>query len=178
MGNFYLIQRGSFKDLKKKDYTALTGRNGLIDLDYMGYAEFEYGAIPASYTRIMHDRDQYIFRYLNDVKNADGKILVIFCNKNNADAIEQEMRTYLKEKYKCKAFTRLPDQLKEVSTMNDFWWSVENKDVYSDWMCWFGMDKLTPFKNMIDYDHENFWLKSLSQEEREDRYNKAIHETF
>lgn len=34
MGNFYLIQRGSFKDLKKKDYTALTGRNGLIDLDY------------------------------------------------------------------------------------------------------------------------------------------------
>lgn len=88
------------------------------------------------------------------------------------------MRTYLKEKYKCKAFTRLPDQLKEVSTMNDFWWSVENKDVYSDWMCWFGMDKLTPFKNMIDYDYENFWLKSLSQEEREDRYNKAIHETF
>ena len=33
---FYLIQRGKFNDDKLKTASALTGRNGLIELDYMG----------------------------------------------------------------------------------------------------------------------------------------------
>lgn len=39
---FKLIQRGSFRELDK-EFTSLIGRDGLIDLDYMGSAEFEWG---------------------------------------------------------------------------------------------------------------------------------------
>ena len=54
---FYLIQRGKFN----KDGNGLTGRDGVVDLDYMGSAEFEFGAIPRSFRRIMHDFDSYVY---------------------------------------------------------------------------------------------------------------------
>ena len=39
---FYLIQRGNFKN----DEKSLTGSDGVVNLDYMGATEFEWGAIP------------------------------------------------------------------------------------------------------------------------------------
>ena len=42
MKKFYLIQRGNFKN----DEKSLTGSDGVVNLDYMGATEFEWGAIP------------------------------------------------------------------------------------------------------------------------------------
>ena len=56
--NFYLIQRGKFNRYGE----GLTGKAGVIDLDYMGSAEFEFGAIPRSFRRIMHNFENYDFR--------------------------------------------------------------------------------------------------------------------
>lgn len=88
---FWLIQRGSFRDLKK-EYKGLTGSDGLVDLDYMGSAEFERDAIPRAYRRIMGNRDKYIFHYCTDIKDYRGKIFVIFCKKECAEKIEMEMK--------------------------------------------------------------------------------------
>lgn len=179
MGKFYLIQRGKFRDLKKKDYKGLTGRNGLIDLDYMGNAEFELGAIPNSYRRILHDRPDYIFHYVNDIKDYNGKILVIFCRKDKAELIEKEMRVFIEQNYKLKTWSLLPERIagakyydKDSLSTRDFWWNVDEYSNVSDWMCWFGMDKLTPFKNMIDYEYNEYWMKK-SEKEREEEYRLA-----
>lgn len=184
MSKFYLIQRGKFRDLKRKDYKSLTGRDGLINLDYMGYTEFEWGTIPASYRRILHDRENYIFHYVNDIKDYRGKILVIFCRKDKAKAIEKEMRVFMEQHYKLKTWALLYEQQKETFCYNkdslsrtDFWWSVENDSDVSDWMCWFGMDKLTPFKNMIDYDYNEWWMQK-TEEERKTEYEDALNADF
>ena len=50
MAKFYLIQRGTFKTTGEK----LTGTNGVVNLDYMGSAEFEWGAIPKAYRRLLY----------------------------------------------------------------------------------------------------------------------------
>lgn len=44
--NFYLIQRGTFKDIK--DLNDITGIDSIITWDYMGSAEFEFGSLPKS----------------------------------------------------------------------------------------------------------------------------------
>jgi hypothetical protein len=44
--NFYLIQRGKFKD--KINLNEVTGIDSIIDFDYMGSAEFEFGSLPKS----------------------------------------------------------------------------------------------------------------------------------
>lgn len=172
MSKFYLIQRGSFKDLKR-DYEDLIGDKGLIELDYMGSSEFEWGAIPRAYARIMNSREDYIFHYINDIKDYRGKIMVIFCKKEFAEDIEKEMRNYLNNRYRTKEFTTLHDQIKDKIDPNEkeflsrrtFWWSIDD-DETGDWMCWFGMNKLTPFKNMIDKDYNEWWLK-LSEKEKQ-----------
>ncbi|WP_099467788.1 hypothetical protein [Konateibacter massiliensis] len=179
--NFYLIQRGSFKELNN-DYEGLTGRNGLIDLDYMGSSEFEWGAIPKAYRRIMGNRENYIFYYCHDIKDYRGKILVIFCKKENAEAIEEELKRYIKEHYHLKEFCTLhahlegskKNRMNEYQIGKDFFWCIDIGEDISDWMAWFGMDKLTVFKNMIDKDYNEWWMKK-AESERIDEYNKALN---
>lgn len=171
---FSLIQRGSFRDLKK-EYNSLTGRDGLIDLDYMGSAEFECGAIPRSYRRIMGNRDKYIFHYCHDIKDYRGKIMVIFCEKQYAEKIEAEMKRFIKEHYHLKEFVTIHDHLEgkdKYLLSKDFWWCIDYT-VTGDWMAWFGMNKLTPFKNMLDKDYNEWWM-TKSEDERK----KLLGESF
>lgn len=51
--HFWLIQRGSFRDLKSATKFLGGSPTHLINPDYMGAAEFEWGAIPRAYRRIM-----------------------------------------------------------------------------------------------------------------------------
>ena len=73
---FNLIQRGQFN----RDGEGLTGRTGVVDLDYMGSAEFEFGAIPKSYRRIMHEFDKYIYTSTG-IYTKDNNELVLFSNQ-------------------------------------------------------------------------------------------------
>ena len=170
---FWLIQRGTFRDLKG-NYDGLTGRNGLVDLDYMGSSEFEWKAIPHAYRRIMGNKDKYIFHYCNDIKDHKGKILVIFCKKEYAEKIESEMKRYIKEHYHLKSFSTIHDHLEgnEWGSKRDFFWCIDNGEV-GDWIGWFGRDKLTPFKNMIDKDYNEWWMKK-SEETREKEYYESL----
>lgn len=170
---FWLIQRGSFRDLKK-EYDGLTGRNGLVDLDYMGSSEFEWGAIPHAYRRIMGDREEYIFHYCHDIKDHRGKILVIFCKKEHAEKIEAEMKRYIKEHYRLKEFSTIHGHLEgdEWAIKRDFFWCIDMSET-GDWIGWFGMDKLTPFKNMLDKDYREWWMKK-TEEERDKEYRESF----
>lgn len=56
--HFWLIQRGSFRALETAKKFLGGSFEHLIDPDYMGAAEFEWGAIPRAYRRIMGQYDQ------------------------------------------------------------------------------------------------------------------------
>lgn len=168
---FWLIQRGTFNELK--EYGNITGDRdqGLIDLDYMGYAEFEYNAIPYAFRRIMQNKEDYIFHYCNDIRDANGKILVLYCNRNNADAIVTEIKKYLSKRYQLKSFCLLPECIKEkeYADRKQAFWCIDNSDI-GNWIGWFGMDKVTPFRKTIDKVYTEWWLPK-SDEEKERDYN-------
>lgn len=173
--SFWLIQRGVFQDLTKS-YNTLTGYEGLIDLDYMGAAEFEWGAIPRSYRRIFYqyERGQYIFHYINDIRDVNGKILVIFCRRDRAEAIEKEIRKMIEMggKYRLKEWCPILGHIRgdEYRMTRDFFWCVDweydEDEMLGDWMGWFGMNKLTPFKTAFLADYNNWWL-AKSEADRE-----------
>lgn len=168
---FWLIQRGTFNTLNK-EYNNITGERdeGLIDLDYMGYAEFEWNAIPRAFRRIMQQKEDYIFHYCNDIKDANGKIMVIYCNNKNAEAIEAEMKRYIGKRYPLKGFCNIHEHIrhKEYADKPEAFWCIDKNET-GDWIAWFGMNKVTPVKNTIDRVYTNWWLPK-SEEEREDNY--------
>ena len=158
--SFYLIQRGTFNGLKG-EYDGLTGRNGLINLDYMGASEFEWGTLPASYRYIMKNKGNYIYHYCNSIKDYRGKILVIYCHRDYADDIEKEMKNYIDKRYHLKCYSTIHSHISgddEYGIRKDFFWNLDD-DADGQWMAWFGMDKLTPFKTNIDKDYEEWYLK-------------------
>ena len=109
---FWLIQRGTFNDLKGEyDNIAGSRSNALIDLDYMGYAEFEWDAIPCACRRIMQNKEQYIFHYCNDIKDSNGKIMVVYCKRQHAEAIEAELKKYISS---IKTDSSLPNEPKST----------------------------------------------------------------
>lgn len=70
--SLYLIQRGTFKNLPKKD--SERPFRGVIDYDYMGSAEFEFGSVNRSFNRMIRayrdDRLKHItssIKSINDV---------------------------------------------------------------------------------------------------------------
>jgi hypothetical protein len=175
---FWLIQRGSFNNLKN-EYKGLTGREGLIDLDYMGSSEFEWGAIPKAYRRIMGEFDQYVYHYIHEIKDYKGKLLVIFCQKEKCEAIETEIRNFIEKGYQLKEFCTLKDHIKgkgglcsDYTLKKDFFWCIDMKE-FGDWMGFFSMDKLTPFKTAITNDYNNWWMTKTA-EERETEYQEAF----
>jgi hypothetical protein len=123
----FLIQRASFED---RDFKK--GIDSIINLDYMGSSEFEWGSIPKSLGNIRSRINQYTYL---DVPLGD-KVISVFCK----DEQKSEIRTYLKELSENKF------HLKEYSDFNtyinpskhdiewqakrphdtDFWWDLDN----------------------------------------------------
>ena len=123
----YLIQRAEIHD---RDYKK--GIDSIIELDYMGSAEFEFGAVQDSLAVIRENEAEYT--YLDIPMN--GKVITVFCNSKQ----KQDIKTYLKELASGNM------QLKERSEFDDcvnpserkkqwqakhplrtnFWWDLEN----------------------------------------------------
>ena len=168
---FYLIQRGKFN----QDGEVLTGRNGVIDLDYMGAAEFEFGAIPRSYRRIMHDFDKYVYAPTK-IYTKDENELILFANSESSDEIVESLCEFVNNPYHLKEYSEL--EKIPTSSKNDtgfkklrtnFWWCIEfNKD----WMAFLNSNRAL-FEKGINNDYNNWWLKK-TDEERKTEYTKSL----
>lgn len=129
----YLVQRGHFKDTKMGD---IVGVDSLIEFEYMGSAEFEFGALSDSMRRIVKDLGDYQFKKIENLeiairsgdekwnKQADGDFR-IFCKKNQFTEIEEFLIKV------CADFhsVQLKEPFFDIYYSNDFWWDVEN-----DWI--------------------------------------------
>ena len=168
---FYLIQRGLFR----KDGQGLTGGTGVVNLDYMGSAEFEFGAIPKSFRRIMYNFDKYIY-IPTGIRTKENNELVLFTNKEKSNEVLEGIISFIDNPYYLKEYSgleKIPN-----SSINDtgyrriganFWWCIE---LNKDWMAFLNSNRAL-FEKGINYDYNNWWMQK-PDEEREQEYIKSL----
>ncbi len=168
---FDLIQRGKFR----KDGTGLTGRDGVVDLDYMGSAEFEFGAIPRSFRRIMYDFDKYIYTPTG-IYTKENNELVLFSNQELTNEILEELIKFINNPYHLKEYSEL--EKIPHSSINDtgfkklrtnFWWCITPG---IDWMAFLNSNREL-FEKGINNDYNNWWLEK-PEEVRKQEYVKSL----
>ena len=139
----------------------------------MGSAEFEFGAIPRAFTRIMYNLGDYI--YINSkIFTKEKNELILFSNKKQAIKVLKSIKSFINNPYQLKEYSEL-DKIsnssiydkgyKKLST--NFWWSIEY-----DWMAFLNSNK-DLFARGIIYDYYNWWL-AKSFDERKKEYAKSL----
>jgi len=117
----YLIQRAKFSDRSWKD-----GIDSILSFDYMGSAEFEFGALGESLGRIRKNIVNYTYL---DVP-IKGKVFSVFCDSS----IKSEIKTFLEDlserKYRLKEFSGIPEVVAGKDNFYierfNFWWDLDN----------------------------------------------------
>ena len=83
---FYLVQRMKANEVSEGNSTP--SFDELFRMDYMGAAEFEFGALPKSLKRICRDRAEYDSYTLTQFKRADTDEAVrVFCKAEQLEEI-------------------------------------------------------------------------------------------
>lgn len=186
MKHFWLIQRGAFRDVKTATKFLGGSSEHLIDPDYMGAAEFEWGAIPKAYRRIMGQFDKYKL-HVTDLITTGGVPFCLFCMDNQYEQILSEIKRYLEEHYRLKEWTNMEahfstecafgsDHHKHQLKTN-FWWCIDknrcDEDV-GDWIAFIGAtDRQNAFMRVINEDYTNWWL-GKSQEDRDKDFKQSF----
>lgn len=178
MRKFSLIQRGTFQKESKGIYF-LIGEDGVISLDYMGSAEFEFGAIPKAFRRLMYHYTEYeVFH--TEIYTPEHDELMVFCRKNYAKEIIPAIQEFVEKPYYLQEYSELekvPKAKKEDTSFmghrySNFWWCIDIKSS-GDWMA-FLQSQSDIFTQAIKNDYQDWWLKKTSKE-REEEYNKSLH---
>lgn len=168
---FHLIQTGQIeKAINSPDIVLGYGDNKFVHFNYMGSAEYEFGASRLSFRYIMENWDEYelIETYL---QNTAETPFYIFCKKDKAKLIQDSIAHYSRKgndrglKEPCYLYTHFIDNsqgdiemLKWRRTHNNFWWDFEHH-----WMGFFGaVDRVNAFKRAMNNDRAEY-LKSKNQ---------------
>lgn len=144
---FWLIQRGHVR--KNRPIPAMC-LGDLIRWDYMGHAEFEFGALGGSLVRILHRFEQYK-TFTTDLVSADGKRVVVFTHD---ESIPQKIVDFADRPnpwlFDLKDPSYLEDVRKNTAYANrnfpSFWFCIDDStDRWSrfkngDWMAMFEED--------------------------------------
>lgn len=124
----WLIQRAKFNDSDRE------GIDGIIRLDYMGSAEFEFGAVPQSLKRIRTAIEQYVF-FTWAHKFAPNKPVTVFCKKEDQNEVKDILIQLAKGELRLKEFCDLTDYVMPKSRASfpnsHLWW-----DIVNDFMFW------------------------------------------
>lgn len=162
----WLVQRGKRVN---SEYKGLTGKDGLVNLDYMGSAEFEWGAIPRAYRRIMSQYSEYVF-HKTDLINVNGCSLWIYAHKDNVAEVEECIKTYLKQHYTTKEWTNLEEhfnknldftfEYNKYCLQTNFWWDINN-----DWIAFVGAEDVRDqYIKALSNDYNDWWMAKTEEE--------------
>ena len=162
----YLIQRAKFQD---QENSGREGIDSILDFDYMGSAEFEFGALSQSLKRI-GEHVLWFYLYcniqseyhtfsavgtpLNHSSNVSNDFkITIYCDANNYKDVCQAIEDLADNKFRLKEYCDFGDWIhnKKNYRNSDFWWDIKN-----DFMFW----KLNPefnakFKKLIKGEKTN-----------------------
>lgn len=129
MKNPYLVQRGTIK----KDVTEIVNFDSLVTLDYMGVAEFESGALPASLKRIRSYRS---LSYTN-MTFKDSQLTVLHPAEYFDIAVVQDnINKIATRMFRTKCGSQFPETVNPTPSDKkwqvehppkfNFWWDIEN----------------------------------------------------
>ena len=127
----YLVQRAKIctpaEAELRKEYKK--GIDQLIDIDYMGSSEFEWGALPKALKRIRENFDSYT---IIDSLRIDCREVTIFCKVEQKEEVLEAVRGLADHKYRLKEFCDFEHLVNgEDNVRNNFWWDIDN-----DFMFW------------------------------------------
>jgi len=151
MKDSWLIQRGVFKTRENK-----TGIDHIITFDYMGSAEFEFGALPASFERIISDYDKYEL-FMTDIKSMYNVPLMVYCKTEDKGDVLQIIKKLSTDSIRLKEWITFQYKItKSEYSWNEpkenFWWDIEN-----DFMFFFpANDRVQLFKNALEENVKKF----------------------
>lgn len=174
--HFWLIQRGSFRDLDNPQFFGGSAGH-LIDPDYMGSAEFEFGAIPKAFRRLMGHFGEYDLRVL-DITNPNGVPFCLFCKKDRYSDILAELKNYISNRYQLKEYSgihaHLPGSTEDAwLRRTNFWWCIDYPSSIGDWVLFLGgRDRQKALINSLNHDYLEWWMKK-SEEERAKELEQA-----
>jgi len=135
----YLIQRATIH--RPFIDAALTTA---VNLDYMGNAEFEFGALPESLHYMEAAKAELKLVTFPEVRREDGRELVGYGVFSNRDAYARALAAVIDGKMHCKSYTNLPDAMRASTRMppyarvsekerkawldrlTNFWWDIRN----------------------------------------------------
>lgn len=126
----YLIQRATIvRPLKR------TGRfSEVVDLDYMGSSEFEFGALPASLRMLQKHIDDIkltVEPRLRDTDNHNLRVLHTF-NEADYEGYVQHLLNLRADKQRTKECTRFQASYPASRfTVTDLWWDINNHTMFS-----------------------------------------------
>ena len=127
----YCIQRAKFSNNEDKN-----GVDKILRFDYMGSAEFEFGALPSSLKRVRDNISNYVqFQY--SFTKYPTKVVTVFCKKEQQDFIGTYLEQLADRELSLKSYCDLDKFIKGDDSYhnNDFWWDIDQ-----DWFFW----KFTP----------------------------------
>lgn len=129
-----LIQSGKFNE----NIVENTGIDSIIEFDYMGSTEFQFGALPQSLNRMLINIEFYDVIEFPQYVNSKGENLMVYApimfNKHVSQIVEELADGSLNSR--LKEYCNLPDYLmsEKNSDCSDFWWDIEN-----DFYIFFGL---------------------------------------
>lgn len=191
MKKFSLVQRGKFRDENVRNQTNIEGFFGgrdsrLINPDYMGISEFEYGAVPKAYRRFMRNCDEYTLLNLKEeigLENTNGVPFWVYVHSDDKDTLLESIADYIADlrdrdkvrKWRLKSWTDIDKHIHRLTFLDrpekpscNFWWCVDetSPSYVGDWFMFVGgMDRVNAFLYTLKYDHDNWW-NNLPPEER------------
>jgi len=121
MNTPYLIQQAEIYDDPETK-----GLDSILDFDYMGSAEFEYGALAKSLKEIRKDIEEYVFSNVE----IETKSISVFCKKADLDEIVSSIRKLAKNEIHLKEWIDFSDWLNYKKVRNKFWWDIGNNFMF------------------------------------------------
>lgn len=173
MPRFRLIQRGKF--LEKGKYLIGDDNDGIIRLDYMSSAEFEFSEIPKAYCRLMYNFTEYEVVHTR-IYTPENEELILFCNKNSKEEITQMINEFITNPYHLKEYSELEKVPKvkkseKFGRHTNFWWCID-LNTHGDWMAFLG-PQLEMFLKAIRNEYEDWWMKKSKRNQKKE-YKKAL----
>lgn len=189
---FWLIQRGTFSKLSEATKFLGGSQQHLINPDYMGAAEFEWGAVPKAYRRIMGQFDKYSL-HITDLVTTGGVPFCLYCRDDRYEEVLEAIKLYLREDYRLKEWTNMHAHFTEPrgdwdadhhkwQLRTNFWWCIDvaddDDDEWSnhvgDWIAFTGAtDRQNKFVEIIKRDHDEWWNK-MDPAEQNEEFKKAF----
>lgn len=174
LSNFWLVQRGTFN----KSGSSLLDEDGIVMFHYMGSSEFQFGAIPKAFHRLLYHYPKYSV-FHTWIFTPEHEELMLFCRIDYAKVIKRALRDFIKHPYELQErseLEKIPKVRKNDTSYNrrisNFWWCIDIKKPYGNWIA-FLRPQLEMFTEAVENDYRN-WCMTRTPEEQEEEYRKAL----